>query len=128
MDEYTHLRQGLAWTIDIITIGASIIFYYGFRKLTQRDYALYMLLALNVIDFTYALTSISAMAFDQDESTVGAFIGIDTSVFHFGLYWSTAIAVFIYKALRDNKPFNPKPFVIASAVCCLILTSVFPIV
>ena len=119
-------HQIIICTTDTITILASILFFKGFIQIKNKDHPLYMLLVLTIVDIAYALLSISAIAFGFSEDTVYIYAAMELAIYHFSLFWSAAIAFYIFKALGGNS-FSPNRIIYVSTTICVILTALFPI-
>jgi len=110
-----------AWVSNIIIIIASFIFLSKFIALKGKNYGLYMILILNVSDLTFPLTNIIQLFVDNPTvETILSSMG--PAIYRFSLYWSTAIALFVYLVVQGERLFNPKIFVIWAMVVCTLFS------
>jgi len=103
-----------AWLNNIIITISSLIFLYSFCKLQTKTYAVYMVLILNITDLTFPFLNFLSASFPA-ESTISQFTGsLGPPLYRLSLYWSTAIAYFVYLVVKVQKVFNPRSFLIYS--------------
>jgi len=117
--------ETIAWTTNAIITLASLVFFLNFARAQNKTYASYMVLILNISDMTFPVMSILMALFNNSTSLNEFNSAFGPSTYRFSLYWSTAIAYFVFLVVKKKILFNPKRFIIYALVLCLILSSLF---
>jgi len=115
-------------TIDIIITIAFVCFIWSYFKVKEKTYGLYMILILNICDFIFPIINLLAVPIVRDEASACIFTGFSSGIYHFSLYWTTSIAVFLLLVVKYKRTFNPKKFMTLAALISLIVSLVYPVV
>ncbi len=111
------------WVTNTLVIVASVFFLAKFYTLNSKNYGLYMILILNLIDLTFSLSNIIVINFVKSQEIQDSFSLFGPALYRFSLFWSTAIAYFVFLVVRRRSIFDPKRFIIKALLLCLFLAS-----
>ena len=113
-----------AWANDIIVILISTLFCISYYKVKRKNYSLYMIFILNISNLILPFANILAMSLKWGNGEGNVMIAITVGTYQFGLFWSTTLSIFIYLALKYQRPFNPMQFIVIAFVICALLSSI----
>lgn len=119
--------EAITWGLDLVTIIATAFFFYNFCRIKSKNYGHYMIFILTLIDVLLSLFHLLERAILQSETMVNFVASTEIVLFKLSLYWSTAISVFVYLVYKQAWNYPPKTFILSAIICCLILSSLFPI-
>ncbi len=122
---HDQILQWIAWTTNGIITLASIVFFLNFTRTQNKTYASYMVLILNMSDMTFPLMSILTELFKSSTSFNEFNCAFGPATYRFSLYWSTAIAYFVFLVVKKKILFNPRRFILYALILCLFLASLF---
>ena len=109
------------WVSDGMVLLGSIAFFYTFARIKQKNYSLYIILALNISNFILALVNPFVRFIVKNYADAVIVTCTTSALYQFGLYCSTALSIFIYKAIQSRVDFNPLKFLgISLTICGLI--------
>ena len=110
----TSFQQNLTeishWMISTVTIIASIIFLKRFKNTKKKTTSLYMIMILSIADLFFPITNIAVLLFMRSEGTATLFFVIESFLYRFSLYWSTALAILAYLILSKGISFRESTF------------------
>jgi len=110
----TSFQQNLTeishWVISTVTIIASMIFLKSFQKTKKKTPSLYMIMILSIADLFFPITNVAVLLFMRSEETATLFFVIESFLYRFSLYWSTALAILTYLILSKGISFKAGTF------------------
>lgn len=116
-----------SWVIDSLIALSSIIFFYRFCKTKDKNPGLYLIFVLCCSNLILPFIGMISMATPNNIDLTKTLIYVTTAVYQFGLYWSTGIAIFVYKIIKGLK-FDLFTFIVRTFISCFSLCLVFPLV
>jgi len=125
MSHHDQILETIAWITNGIITLASIVFFLNFTRAQNKTYASYMVLILNMSDMTFPLMSILTELFKSSISFNEFNCAFGPSTYRFSLYWSTAIAYFVFLVVKKKILFNPRRFILYALIICLLLAGLF---
>src|SRR4051812_2069240 len=109
----------VAWTTNTLTVSAATVFFFSFARLPEKDPGLHMILILGISNFMYPFLDIVIMGFLEGQTAINIVGAIEVICFHFSLYWTVAIAIFVFLIFKNGKAPNPRSFNIYGLFICL---------
>jgi membrane-associated HD superfamily phosphohydrolase len=127
MNGQTLILQIIIWTLDIVTILATIAFFCSFRKIEEKNDGLHMIFILTTVDLLSSLFNLLEIFILQGPSDVNFVASTETILFRFSLFWSAAIAIFVHLAYKQYWRYTVRAFLIWAFIICLALSAIYPI-
>ena len=112
-------------TVQWVFCAAFLYTYY--RPFTDTGFK--MMYILNIIDVVFAFLSFGRILFyfeEDDSASAIIFTSINYAGFYLTIFWSTAIAIFIYTTSK-KKTLQPRTFMLCSLIFCFALSLFYPL-
>jgi len=129
-EDRTSFQQTLTetshWIISTITIVASIIFLRSFQKSRKKTSSLYMILILSIADLCFPIVNVAVLLFMRSQSTATLFFVLESFLYRFSLYWSTAFSILTFLILSKGVSFSTSTFMKSAFVLAFGLAFICP--
>lgn len=106
--------------VNAFNLAIIILFLYNFAQMKQKNVGFIMVLTLSIVDMLFPIQNTLAIFFSQS-SSASLWASVNSFTYHFGLYWSVIIALFVYLIYKGHGPFNFKVFVAWGFACSFSL-------
>lgn len=103
-----------------LTTLAFIIFLFSFIKLKEKTHGHYIILALNISDFSTVL-NLMLTPFITNSTTNNILFALEVATFHFSINWTAAFALYSLLTLKHLTTFNSIKYIKTAAPVCLAL-------
>lgn len=114
-----------SWTLDGFTIFASLAFLYIFLRTKEKTVGIYMVIVLSIANMLLHFETMFALIFLSDQSNPDAWVSVNCALYRFTLYWSTIIAIYIHRVVKQKSFIDPKKFFGFGFIGCIALACAF---
>jgi len=117
--------EWLIWIGNVVTLIPALIFFVSFKRQRNKNSGMYMIFVLSIGDLTFPIISMLAMISIFGMEVSKSLPIFSVGLYHFSLYWSTAMAIFCFKILSQKEFISDRRFIILSLVWCSVLSFLF---